>query len=287
MIISASYRTDLPAYHGRWFLERLAAGEVAVPNPYSGTPSVVSLHPSRVSGYVFWTRDPQPFLEALAVVRGQGVPFVVQMSLTGYPGLLEPRRIGVGPALRVMAEIRRLYGPRALVWRYDPVLITSETPPAFHRHQFARLAQAVARQGLADEVVVSWFHPYRKAQVRLDHLARGGGFSWRDPDATEKRALLGDMAAEATALGLRFSVCAQAALSVPGSRAATCIDAQRLSDLGGRLIAAKPKPQRPGCGCAEARDIGAYDTCPRRCVMCYARREGVSLASPKPAPLAD
>ena len=33
MIISASYRSDIPAFHGDWFLAALAAGEVAVANP--------------------------------------------------------------------------------------------------------------------------------------------------------------------------------------------------------------------------------------------------------------
>ncbi len=33
MIISASYRTDIPAYYRDWFLNRLAAGYAEVRNP--------------------------------------------------------------------------------------------------------------------------------------------------------------------------------------------------------------------------------------------------------------
>jgi hypothetical protein len=30
MIISASYKTDIPAFHGAWYLRRIAAGSVTV-----------------------------------------------------------------------------------------------------------------------------------------------------------------------------------------------------------------------------------------------------------------
>ena len=35
MIISASRRTDIPALYPEWFINRLKAGEVLVPNPYN------------------------------------------------------------------------------------------------------------------------------------------------------------------------------------------------------------------------------------------------------------
>ena len=48
------------------------------------------------------------------------------------------------------------------------------------------------------------------------------------------------------------------------------IDAARLADVAGRPIRARTKGNRPGCECAESRDIGAYETCPHGCVYCYA-----------------
>ncbi|HEY1385329.1 MAG TPA: DUF1848 family protein, partial [Dongiaceae bacterium] len=57
MIISASYRSDIPAFHGDWFLAALAAGEVAVANPYNQRPSLIDLRPEAIDGYVFWTRN--------------------------------------------------------------------------------------------------------------------------------------------------------------------------------------------------------------------------------------
>ena len=34
MIISVSRRSDIPAFHGAWFMECLRRGEVAVRNPF-------------------------------------------------------------------------------------------------------------------------------------------------------------------------------------------------------------------------------------------------------------
>ena len=50
MIISASRRTDIPAYFSDWFFERLKQGQVLVRNPMNRRQvSRISLHPDAVS----------------------------------------------------------------------------------------------------------------------------------------------------------------------------------------------------------------------------------------------
>ena len=160
------------------------------------------------------------------------------------------------------------YGPRVAVWRYDPILFTSLTPPDFHRRTFARLARAL--EGATDEVVVSFAHLYRKTQRNLDYAAARPGFTWDDPDDGRKRTLAVELAQIARAHGMQFTLCAQRTLLVPGVAEAHCVDAARLADVAGRPIAARLKGNRPDCLCYQSRDIGAYDTCPHGCVYCYA-----------------
>ncbi|MDX1575308.1 MAG: DUF1848 family protein, partial [Kiloniellales bacterium] len=88
----------------------------------------------------------------------------------------------------------------------------------------------------------------------------------------EKVDLLRDLAAIAADQGIRPTLCTQPELAASGIAPARCIDAARLADLAGRPIEARTKGNRPGCLCAESRDIGAYDTCPHGCVYCYAVR---------------
>lgn len=271
MIVSASYRTDIPAFYGRWFAARLHAGWAEVANPYGGRPYRVDLTPAAVDGFVFWTRNAGPFLPMLETVAARGTPFVVSVTVLGYPRALEAGVIAPETAIAQIWEIRRRYGPRAVVWRYDPILITDLTPPTWHRATFDRLARGLA--GAIDEVQVSFANIYRKTARNLGIAARSGGFAWRDPEPAEKAALLGDLAGIAAERGLALTLCTQPDLAVPGTRAARCVDAARLSDVAGRPIRARTKGNRPGCLCAESRDIGAYDTCPHGCVYCYAVRD--------------
>ncbi len=270
MIVSASYRTDIPAFYGDWFRRRLAAGHCQVANPYGGPPSTVALSPDALDGFVFWTRNAAPFTKALAEVAEHGIPFVVQYTITGYPRALEPSVTNSKRSIETLRMLADRYGRRACIWRYDPVLLTSLTPPAWHRETFARLAAALA--GAVDEVVLSFAQIYAKTSRNTAHAAARHGFTWEDPVAPVKQNLLAELAAIAADHGLVPTLCAQPDLPVSGLTPARCIDAARLSDVAGRPIAAKTKGNRPGCLCAESRDIGAYDTCPHGCVYCYAVR---------------
>ena len=300
MIISASYRTDIPAFYSDWFLNRIAAGEARFRNPFGGGIVTVPLKPADVDGIVFWTRNFAPLLDRLGPVAARGWPFVVHYTVTGYPRLLEPSVIRAADAAAQIAQLAARFGPRAVVWRYDPVLLTSLTGPDWHRETFARLAKLL--HGHVDEAVLSFVEPYRKTRRNLDRLAREAGLDWRLPEPAEKAALVRDLAGIAGDAGMALTLCTQPALAetVAGVAApARCIDAGRLGDVADRPIAAptrntptRPSTRntptrntptrntpvrntptggnRPGCLCARSRDIGAYDTCPHGCAYCYA-----------------
>lgn len=267
MIVSASYRTDIPALYGDWFMKRLNAGHALVASPYGGKPYRVSLAAGDVDGFVFWTRNIGPLCDRLADIAAVA-PFMVQFTVTGYPRALEP---GVIETETAIAQIRTLsdnFGRRAVVWRYDPIIDTSRTPPDWHRENFACLAGML--KGYVDEVTVSFAQIYAKTNRNMNIAARTHGFSWRDPGEDEKHALIAELAAIAAAHDMRLTICSQPDLAAGGAEPARCIDASRLSDIAGQEIAARTKGNRPGCLCGESRDIGVYDSCPQGCAYCYA-----------------
>jgi len=138
MIVSASYRTDIPAFYGRWFMNRLEAGFCRVMNPYGGAPSTVPLTREAVDGFVFWSRNLAPFLAQLDEVKRRGFPFILQMTVTSYPRALE---VSVPAAAQATAQLRAVaerFGPRTTVWRYDPILLTSITETDWHVATFTR-----------------------------------------------------------------------------------------------------------------------------------------------------
>ena len=272
MIVSASYRTDIPAFYGQWFLNRFRAGWAKAVNPYGQQVSTIPLR-SGVDGFVFWTRNLGPFTGVLDEIRRAEIPFVVQYTVTGYPRMLESAVMEAERSVALIRQVATTHGPRAVIWRYDPILISSATPPDWHLANFARLAEGL--EGAVDEVVVSFATIYRKTERNLERAARQHGFSWADPPLEERRKLLGQLTALAAARGMALTICCQPDSLVAGAQASACVDARRLESVAAHwglrhVVKAKRKGNRLHCQCFESRDIGEYETCPHGCVYCYA-----------------
>lgn len=268
MIISASYKTDIPAFYGEWFLNRLRAGYCKMVNPYNQRSYRVDLTHSGVDGIVFWTKNLGPFLERIEQVAQMDYPFMVQYSINGYPRVLEFSVVDAQRSVSHMQLLRERYGPRTAVWRYDPIVFSSVTSIDFHKKNFVRLAQLL--EGMTDEVVVSFAQIYKKTKRNMNWAANEFGFSWADPDDLVKLELVAELAVTAHEHGMQLSICAQESYLTTGVQAAHCVDGQRLADIAGHPIAAGIKGNRPECLCFQSRDIGEYDTCPHGCVYCYA-----------------
>ena len=90
-IISASRRTDIPAFYSDWLLRRIRAGVVAVPNPVNPTQVAwLSLEPEDVQAIVLWTRDASPLMPHLTELDERKFIYYFQYSITPYPGWLQP-----------------------------------------------------------------------------------------------------------------------------------------------------------------------------------------------------
>lgn len=61
LIVSASRRTDIPAFYAEWFMSRIHEQYCTVPNPFNRNQvSRVSLKPEDVDAIVFWTKNATP-----------------------------------------------------------------------------------------------------------------------------------------------------------------------------------------------------------------------------------
>lgn len=270
MIISASRRTDIPAFYSEWLLNRLRAGFCTVPNPFNRTQLTrVSLLPADVAAIVFWTRNPRPLLRHLPELETYGIPYYFQFTILGLPREWEPKAPPLESALRTFRELADRVGPQRVIWRYDPLVFSQATSAAYHAERFAVLARELA--GFTERAVVSIVDHYRKTQRRLQALEdAGAGVTECPPEdfATLMRHLA-DVAAENR---MEIVSCAEDIdLSVYGIRPGRCIDHQLLGQLCGReFCAAKDPSQRRACGCVVSRDIGMYDSCLFGCQYCYA-----------------
>ncbi len=265
MIVSASRRTDLPAFYSDWFFRRVKAGFALVRNPFrSSQVSRVSLLPQDVDCVVFWTKNPAPMLSRLDELERAGLPFYFQFTLTPYGKDLErnlpPKRELIGTFRKLSREI----GPDRVVWRYDPVVCSPELTPEWHLRQFRSLCSAL--EGCTRECVFSFLDFYAKTKRNT------AGLGLRPAPAAVMEHVVAGFAETAARYGLTLKTCCEAAdFERFGIRRGACVDAEKVERITGRpLRARKDRGQRPGCRCAASADIGAYDTCRNGCVYCYA-----------------
>ena len=266
-IISASRRTDIPAFYMAWMMNRLREGTVRYPNPWTGQPHEVSLRPDDVHSIVFWSKDYAPFLEQADELDALGYLYGCHYTITGIPRELEP---SVPPWQAAAHTLRRLaarIGPGRVWWRFDPILLTQELGARYYLQLFAEMAQAL--EGQTERCYFSFADFYGKVQRRL----AVEGIPAIDPELSGKQAMVQEMAAIAGERGMSLHACCEDDVVSGVVQKAHCIDADLLSELfPGRRLAAAARPTRESCGCAASRDIGMYDSCPHRCLYCYANQ---------------
>lgn len=270
MLISASRRTDIPAFYSEWLMNRLRDGYCMVPNPFRPAQvSRVSLRVEDVDAIVFWTRNARPLLPHLDEMDDAGYRYYFLYTLVGLPREMDP---GSPPASVAVDTVRRLadrLGPERVVWRYDPIVVSQATGVDYHLEQFERLATQL--QGATGRAVISFVDRYRKTEPRLRELA-GTVHEVMDPPERDVERLARGLASLAPAHGMAITSCAEELdLRPHGIPPGPCIDLSLLQHAFGLELSYKKDPgQRKVCGCARSRDIGTYDTCLHGCRYCYA-----------------
>ena len=131
MIISASRRTDIPAFYAPWFFNRLQEGYLLVPNPFDPrTLSRISLGRDVVDCIVFWTKNPAPMLPRLGELSGYNYYF--QYTLNPYGADLEKHLPPLERRIETFKRLSDQVGRDRVVSRYDPILTNAACDVYFH-----------------------------------------------------------------------------------------------------------------------------------------------------------
>jgi hypothetical protein len=166
MIISVSRRSDIPAFYGEWFMNRLRAGEALVRNPMQKKQvSRILLTPETVDAFVFWTKNPTSFLHCLPEIQALGYSFYFLFTLTPYDATLEPGVPQTEKRLEVFRRLSELIGAENVVWRYDPVIVSNLLSPAWHVEAFNHQAEALS--GYTRRCIISFLDDYRTVRRRM------------------------------------------------------------------------------------------------------------------------
>jgi hypothetical protein len=270
MIISASRRTDIPAFYSKWLVNRIRQGWCLVPNPFNTNQvSKVALSPREVDAFVFWSRNPRPLMRYLDELDDLGCRYYFLFTLIGYPARIDPGAPPLKLSIDTFQDLSARVGRQRIIWRYDPIVLSDLSGTEFHESNFRMVAREL--KGAAERCVISFVKPYRKARARME-AAAPGGTAPVDFGSPPVRGLLSAVSAIARENGMEIFSCAtETNFSDFGVSPSRCIDADLISKLFGTRISPPKDPcQRKECGCAASRDIGMYDTCVFGCSYCYA-----------------
>jgi hypothetical protein len=264
MIVSASRRTDIPAFYGRWFLNRLRQGFALVRNPFNQALVYrVPLDPRQVRCLVFWTKDPRDLLERLDELDSYGLPYYFLFTLTAYGAEIE-RNLAEKRVIRErFVRLSERLGAERVVWRYDPIFFTPTWDIERHLRHFELLASAL--RGYTRRCVISVLTMYKKCRKNLKDI------EFLSLPAENRQNFFRELAAIAAGAGIELRSCASAEPAAAGIPPSKCIDDDLISEITGTaFVGTKDRCQRAACGCVESVDIGAYDTCLHHCLYCYA-----------------
>jgi DNA repair photolyase len=271
MIISASRRTDIPAYYSDWLLNRIKEHYVYVRNPMNiHQISKISLEPDSVGCIVFWSKNPTPMLTKLQFLNEYAYYF--QCTLNPYDKDIEAGLPRKSEMLETFKRLSDKISPQRVIWRYDPIVLTNKYTISYHMDKFYEFSGEL--KGYTERVTFSFLDFYKKTtetikSVGIDEITD-----------EEKNTIAGNFSRIAQENNLLIDTCAEDIdLSKYNIARARCIDDRLITKIIGHdFIAKKDKNQRFECDCIESVDIGEYNSCSNGCIYCYANYSKITVA---------
>ncbi|MFW2488767.1 DUF1848 domain-containing protein [Clostridium chromiireducens] len=265
MIISASRRTDIPAFYSEWFINRLKEGFVYTKNPMNPKQiSKIKLNTKDVDCIVFWTKNVNPMLKYLGNIDDMGYKYYFQFTLNPYDKSIEK---GLGNKDKIIEGFKRLsskIGKEKVIWRYDPIILNNNFTVEYHLDSFYKLCTLIG--DYTTKCIFSYVDLYEKTK----HNAKG--IIENEVDTENMNAIAEGFQKIAKCKNIVLQTCSEKIdLSKYGIQHAACIDKEIVEDIIGCPInVKKDKNQRQECGCIESIDIGSYNCCLNGCIYCYA-----------------
>lgn len=288
-IISASRRTDIPAWYTPWFLEQIRQKQFITVNPYTRKQKQVDVCPENTHSIVFWSKNYGPFLDLDAhnMLADMGFHLFFNFTINSRSPVLEPGLPDLDTRIAQAGILADRFGPHAVAWRFDPICFYSHGTRGNENNlsDFIYIADAMADMGIT-VCVTSFYDAYRKVGIRTRHMAQTGGpvICFTDPDPAEKKQLICSMAAQLEKKQIQLHLCCEKKLYDQVKSVCTnifenaCVNGPLLEKIyGGTPEIQRDYGQRArqGCRCTRAIDIGSYQDhpCYHNCLFCYANTQ--------------
>nr|WP_129734035.1 DUF1848 domain-containing protein [Parabacteroides goldsteinii] len=272
MIISASRRTDIPAFYSEWFFNRIKEKYVLVPNPYN--PKMISrieLNPTVVDCFVFWTKNPGPMIERLDGLKDYKYYF--QFTLNPYGEEIENHIPSMEKRIEIFKRLSDKIGKEKVVWRYDPLFTNKKYDVSFHKEVFAEIAYKL--KGHTGRCMLGFIDHYQHIRSEVGKLEI---YPLKKEEVEEMAVSFKQTMDQYPSI--EFDTCTKKVdLTHLGIPSGSCVDRKLIETIIGYPISArKDKNQRDICNCIESIDIGTYESCLNGCIYCYAIKGNYNTA---------
>jgi len=285
IVISASRRTDIPAFYMDWFMDRIDRGFFNVTNPYNKITKKIDVSPDKIHTIVFWSKNYAPFLKAGfdKILRKMGYNLFFHFTINSTSSLLEPEVPFLDERLLQLRLLCENNGSKSVVWRFDPVCYykTKSGKVENNLAGFPKIAEKVSALGIS-KCITSFAGQYRKIEKRVQFLkSRGEDVPLLIDIKSEKKIeIVKRMANLLYKKGIELALCSEEKLFSDITRKenitrSACISGQVFADLfKGGVEGKRDYGQRAklGCMCTKSVDIGSYELhpCFNNCLFCYA-----------------
>ena len=280
IVLSASRRTDIPAFYLSWFLRGIDQGCFDVVNPYNQKIRRVPADPESVHTIIFWSNDFGRFLAEHAgeYLLSKGYHLFFNYTLNSELPLLEPHVPPLDTRLQQLDELSRRFGPQTMFWRFDPVCFfrLHGAPIQTNLSDFSRIAKRAGDAGVR-RCITSFMDHYSKITRRL---AGRPGLEFLDPLPYRKVETLLWMRSILLPMEMTLHTCCEKDIAERLPRESdiqenACVPNSLLKELYGGHISLRHDPgqrRRMGCRCQVSVDIGSYrdHCCAHGCLYCYA-----------------
>ena len=307
LIVSASRSTDIPAFYADWFFDRLQKGYSAWINPFNGVKHYVSY--SNTKFIVFWSKNPQPLLPYLHILKERNIKCYIQYTLNDY----EEEGLEKVPSLASRIETFKLLverlGRGSVIWRFDPMILTDEITIEGLLRKVKNIGDQL--KDFTEKLVFSYadIGMYKKVKRNLE----ANGIHYREWEAEQ----MDEFASKLSAMNrerdrhYQLATCGEKIdIAKYGILHNRCIDGDliarlawddkelmdfmkiKIEDVPAPTLFGEPElpkgairlphhkyfisthrkdpGQRLYCECMASKDIGEYNTCPHLCEYCYA-----------------
>jgi hypothetical protein len=268
-IISASRRTDIPAFYSAWLINRLKQEEVYVRNPYGGQVRRVSLRADDIHSIVFWSKNFSPLISRIGEIERAAKNLFFHFTITGIPEEIEQNIPPFQEAIDDFKYLSDRYSPEHMIWRFDPVCLTDKLSFEFYEEMFMRCGEKL--KGSCVKCYISFVQKYKKT---LTNFNKYSNHKLVDIETGTHKEYAGRLGRIAEKNGIRLYACCNDHLLSDTVHKGSCINSRELTELFNDYSVSSPAaPTRKECACTKSIDIGSYDTCPHGCLYCYANAD--------------